>query len=434
MNITAVVNKLDGLKRSVKVNVSKDEYALQYTKDLDKYKSTVKMDGFRAGKVPESVILKNYKDRIHGDTVNTIIESSLKQSLADNNIETASPPKIMIEKTGSKNEDVEYTAEFEIFPEILLSNLSDIEIELPEVNIDVDDIDAVIKNIQKQHTKWEETNHAAKEGDKAVIEYEGMIAGKPFDNNKQENFSFIINEDVRGDEATIGLFKEFYKNTLNTKKGSSVKFTYEMPESFADKNIAGKSIEYTMTVKHIYKGNAPELDEAFYKNFGITDSDHEAFKESVSKYMKVELDQKLKSVTSASINQKLLDANAFEIPEYMIENELKNITSQYESMQQKIDDTIKAELDLIAKKRVRLNLIYMKITEDHKLTVTDENVSKFIAKSDPSSQQQMIEKIQSDKNYLNHIKNKALEDVIIDHILSKCKINKIEKKFSEVVS
>ena len=150
MNITSVVNKLDGLKRSVKVNVSKDEYALQYTKDLDKYKSTVKMDGFRAGKVPESVILKNYKDRIHGDTVNTIIESSLKQSLADNNIETASPPKIMIEKTGSKNEDVEYTAEFEIFPEILLGNLSDIEVELPEVNIDVDDIDAVIKNIQKQ--------------------------------------------------------------------------------------------------------------------------------------------------------------------------------------------------------------------------------------------------------------------------------------------
>ena len=354
MNITAVVNKLDGLKRSVKVNVSKDEYALQYTKDLDKYKSTVKMDGFRAGKVPESVILKNYKDRIHGDTVNAIIESSLKQSLADNNIETASPPKIMIEKTGSKNEDVEYTAEFEIFPEILLSNLSDIEIELPEVNIDVDDIDAVIKNIQKQHTKWEETNDAAKEGDKAVIEYEGMIAGKPFDNNKQENFSFIINEDVRGDEATIGLFKEFYKNTLNTKKGASVKFTYDMPESFADKNIAGKSIEYTMIVKHIYKGNAPKLDEAFYKNFGITGSDHEAFKESVSKYMKVELDQKLKSVTSASVNQKLLDANAFEIPEYMIENELKNITSQYESMQQKIDDTIKAELDLIAKKRVRV--------------------------------------------------------------------------------
>ena len=103
-------------------------------------------------------------------------------------------------------------------------------------------------------------------------------------------------------------------------------------------------------------------------------------------------------------------------------------------MQQKIDDSIKAELDLIAKKRVKLNLIYMKLTEDNKLQVSDKDVSDFIAKSEPASQQQMIEKIQSDKNYLNHIKNKALEDVIINYILSKCKINKVEKKFSEVVN
>jgi trigger factor len=150
--------------------------------------------------------------------------------------------------------------------------------------------------------------------------------------------------------------------------------------------------------------------------------------------MKVELDQKLKSLMSAAVNQKLLDENDFEVPEYMLENEVKNISSQYESMQQKIDESIKAELGLIAKKRVRLNLIYMKITEDNNLAVTEKDVSEFIAKSDPSSQQQILEKIQSDKDYLNHIKNKALEDVIINHILSICKIDKVEKKFSEVVN
>ena len=248
MNISTTINKLEGLKRSVKINVSKDEYALQYKKDLDKYKSSVKMDGFRAGKVPESVILKNYKDRIHGDTVNTIIESSLKQSLLDNKLDTASPPKIMIEKSGSPEEDIEYTAEFEIFPTILIKNLSDIQIELPDVNIDDDDINGVIKNIQKQHTKWEDTKEEAESGDKIVLEYEGMISGKPFDNNKQENFTFIIDDEVRGDDATVGLFKQFYQNTLKIKSGSSKKFTYKMPESFADKKIAGKTIEYSIKI------------------------------------------------------------------------------------------------------------------------------------------------------------------------------------------
>ena len=90
MNISITVNKLDGLKRSVKINVNKDEYVLQYKKDLDKYKSTVKMDGFRTGKVPENVILKNYKDRIQGDTLNTLIQSSLKQALNEHNLDTAS--------------------------------------------------------------------------------------------------------------------------------------------------------------------------------------------------------------------------------------------------------------------------------------------------------------------------------------------------------
>jgi len=193
-------------------------------------------------------------------------------------------------------------------------------------------------------------------------------------------------------------------------------------------------IEYKINVKHVYAGIVPELNEEFYKNFGLNDSDHKTFKENVSKYMKVELDQKLKAIKSAGVNQKLLDENDFEIPEYLLETEIKNITSQYESMQQKIDDNIKTELDLIAKKRVKLNLIYMKITDENDLKVSEKDVSDFIAKSDPASQQQMIEKIQSDKNYLNHIKNKALEDVIIDYIMSKCKVSEVEKKFSEVVN
>ena len=434
MNISTIVNKLQGLKRSIKVNVNKEEYASQHKKDLERYKSTVKMDGFRAGKVPESVILKNYKDRIHGDTLNTVIESSLKQSLSDNKLDTASPPKITIEKTGSNEEDIEYTAEFEIYPDISLKNLEEISLELPVVNIKDDDINEVIKNIQKQHTKWEEKKKPAEAGDKVIIEYEGLISGETFDNNKQDSFTFIINDDVRGDEATVGLFQEFYKNTLQGKTGDSKKFTYLMPESFADKSIAGKTIEYTIKIKNIYKGIMPELNAEFYKNFGLTDSDDKGFKENVLKYMKVELDQKLHALKSADVNQKLLNENDFEIPEYMLETEIKSITSQYESMQQKIDDGIKVELDLIAKKRVKLNLIYMKITEDNNLKVNDKDVSDFIAKSDPSTQKQMIEKIQSDKNYLNHIKNKVLEDVIIDHILSKCKIDEVEKKFSEVVN
>ena len=140
MNITSKVNKLDGLKRSVVITVNKDEYLAAFSKDLDKYKSTVKIDGFRSGKVPEKIILKNYRDRIHGDALNKIIEASLKQSLESNKLETASPPQLSIDKEPSAENDLVFTAEFEIYPLFVIKNIEEISIDVPEVIIDKDDI------------------------------------------------------------------------------------------------------------------------------------------------------------------------------------------------------------------------------------------------------------------------------------------------------
>ena len=214
MNITSKVNKLDGLKRSVVITVNKDEYLAAFSKDLNKYKSTVKIDGFRSGKVPEKIILKNYRDRIHGDALNKIIEASLKQSLESNKLETASPPQLSIDKEPSAENDLVFTAEFEIYPLFVIKNIEEIIIDVPEVIIDKDDIDAVISNIQKQNIKWEEKKDKAASGDKIIMEYEGLISGKEFDNNKHENFTFIIDDKINGDPATVGLYKEFYKNSM----------------------------------------------------------------------------------------------------------------------------------------------------------------------------------------------------------------------------
>ena len=434
MNISSKVNNLDGLKRSLSVTVDKNEYINAFNKGLGKYKTTAKIDGFRAGKVPENIIIKNYKDRIHGDAMNLLIENSLTESLLENKLDTASPPKLSITQIGSFENDLIFTAEFEIYPLFSVKKIEDIEIEQPDVEINDNDIGEVVKNIQKQHIKWEEKKSKSKAGDKIVLDYEGLIAGDIFENNKQDSFTFIIGDKVNGDSATTGLFKAFYDNTTDEEVDSEKSFQYKMPSDFSDKKIAGKTIDYKIKIKHIYEGVLPELDDDFYKKFGVENSDYETFKDNVSKYMKVELDQKMKSIKSAAINQVLLDQNDFELPKHMLDTEIKNISSQYEGMKQKIDDKIKLELDLIARKRVKLNLIYMKLTEVYKLIISEKDVYEFISKSDPATQEQLIQKAKEDKNYLNHIKNKLLEDAIIDLIASKCRINKIKKKFLEVVN
>jgi trigger factor len=434
MNISSKVNNLEGLKRSLSITVDKNEYIDEFNKGLGKYKASAKIDGFRAGKVPENIIIKNYKDRIHSDAMNSLIEKSLMESLTKNKLDTASPPQLSIDQAGSFDSDLVFKAEFEIYPLFSVKKIEDIEIEQPDVEINETDISEVIKNIQKQHIKWEEKKSKSSSGDKIILDYKGLIGGDEFENNKQDNFTFVIDDKVNGDIATTGLFKAFYDNTKDELPDSEKSFQYKMPVDFTDKKIAGKMIDYKIKIKNVYEGVLPELDDEFYKKFGVENSDYEVFKDNVSKYMKVELDQKMKSIISAAVNQKLLDQNDFEIPVHMLDTEVKNISSQYEGMQQKIDDKVKSELDLIARKRVKLNLIYMKLTEENKLTVSEKDVYEFISKSDPATQEQLIQKAKEDKNYLNHIKNKLLEDAIINLIASKCKLKKIKKSFLEVVN
>ena len=434
MNISSKVNNLDGLKRSLSVTVDKNEYINAFNKGLGRYKTTAKIDGFRAGKVPENIIIKNYKDRIHGDAMNSLIENSLTESLLENKLDTASPPKLSITQIGSFENDLIFTAEFEIYPLFSVKKIEDIEIEQPDVEINDNDIGEVVKNIQKQHIKWEESKDNSNSGDKVVLDYEGTIEGKEFENSKQKDFSFIIDDDVKGDLATINLFKEFYKHCINEKVNAEKTFSYDMPKDFIDKNIAGKLINYKIIIKKISKGILPKLDKEFYKKFGIENGTDKIFKDNIIKHMEHELEQKKLSLLTASINQKLLEKNDFEVPAYMIESEIKNLTNQYKGMMKELDDKTKIDLDNVAKKRAQLNIIYMKITEENKIEVKEQEIQDFISKADPETQNNLIAKIKEDKKYLNHIKNKLLEDAIIKLIVSKCKKDKVKKSFLEVVN
>ena len=434
MNIETKVNKLDGLKRSIKITVPKDEYILVFNSNLTKYKSSVKFKGFRAGKVPEKVILQKYKDRIHSDAMNKLIEDSLMQSLLEHKLDTASPPKLSIDKVPSFDNELIFTAEFEIYPLFKVADLSEISIEEPEVDINDSDVNQVIKNIQKQHIKWEDSKDNSNSGDKVVLDYEGTIEGKEFENSKQKGFSFIIDDDVKGDLATINLFKEFYKHCVNEKIYTEKTFSYNMPKDFVDKNIAGKLISYKIIIKKISKGILPKLDKEFYKKFGIENGTDKIFKDNIIKHMEHELEQKKLSLLTASINQKLLEKNYFEVPIYMIESEIKNLTNQYKGMMKELDDKTKIDLDNVAKKRAQLNIIYMKITEENKIEVKEQEIQDFISKADTETQNNLIAKIKEDKKYLNHVKNKLLEDAIIKLIVSKCKKNKVKKSFLEVVN
>ena len=225
----------------------------------------------------------------------------------------------------------------------------------------------------------------------------------------------------------------FYKNIVNKSKNDELSVDFDMPQSFVNKDIAGKRVNFQIKVKQIFTGTKPDLNKDFYKLLGLENSSDEQFKQSVSDQMKVELENRKKSSLTASINEKLLEKVNFDVPKYLLDGEVKIIQNQYKGMMKDLDETTISELNKIAVKRVRLNLIYRKIARQNNITATDQDAVSYINQSNDPSKNEIISKMKEDQNITNQIKHKMVEDGIISHLLTVCKVEKVKKKFSEVV-
>ena len=434
MDNSTKINKLEGLERAITITVPKQGYKSTFDKYLVEYRSKAKFDGFRSGKAPDKLILSKYKNQIHKESVNDLVETHLQKVLSENNLQTASPPQLSIDSEPSFENDFIFTVKFEVIPAFEIEDLSNMSIEDFEVEIDENDIDEVIKNIQKQHTKWEKTKEKAVAGNKIIIDYEALVDNKEFDGSKQKDFTFVLDDSIKGDVATVELYQKFFKAVANETSASKIKFTYDIPNDFPDKNISGKKAEYNVFIKAIYKGIMPKLNKEFYKKFGLDDCDDKKFRENILDHMRHELEGKISSHRNASINQALVDTNTFEIPKYLIESEKQSIMTQYKGMMKNIDDVTKTELNKVAIKRAKLNLIFMKIAETLKINITEQDIYNFISKRYPSELTTIIEKMKKDQKYLNQLKNQVLENDIMEHIKKQCKLNKVKKSFSEVMN
>ena len=189
---------------------------------------------------------------------------------------------------------------------------------MPNVEINDKDIDKVIHNIRKQNSEWSDSSKEAADGNKIVVDYEGKINGKDFKNNKQSDFSFVINDIIKGDPATVSLFKEFSMKCIGKNVNDTVEVANKMPHDFPDKELAGKTVIYSIKIKKILIGKLPALDKDFFSNLGISTDDESVFRASVKTHMNFELKDKLVSKKYSLVNEKLIDAFEFDLPDYLV--------------------------------------------------------------------------------------------------------------------
>ncbi len=417
----------------VSVSVSDAEYQKEYDKELSGISKTAKFDGFRQGKVPASVVKKKFDAQCHQRSISNLIEFHTQKINLDKKLDLIDSPSVKLIETPSKNKNLSFEVTFNKMPNVDLEEIKNIKIDLPHTTISDKDIDKVISNIQQQNTVWSDSSDKSKTLDKIVVDYEGKINGEVFDNNKQDDFTFIIDGVVKGDPATVELFNEFSKGCINKNIGDTVTVSNNIPKDFQDKKLAGKKVVYDVKIKKILNGTLPALDKDFFAQLGITTESLDEFKTNVKNHMEFELKDKMVSKKYGLVNEQLVNFYKFTPPESMVKKHQIELEQQYSALK-KSDENIDDKLNEIAIKRVKLNILYIKLAKEVNVNITDQEAIDFCNEQSPSFRQFYSDKLKKDKeSTLIDIKNKIVENAIVEYVLEKATVSAVEKTFSEIM-
>ena len=427
-----ILNNTD-TELKISIVIGNEEYQKQYDKELTVIAKTAKFDGFRKGKVPLSVIKKKFDAQCHQKSISNLIEFYTQKINLEKKLELIDSPSVKLIEAPTSNKDLSFEITFNKMPEVDLSNLKDLKINVPEVEITDGDIDVVISNIQKQNTIWEDSIDKSESNNKVVVDYVGKIDGKEFKNNKQDDFTFIIDDVIKGDSATVALFHEFSKECKGKNINDQVTVINSMPKDFPDKELAGKQVKYDVKIKKILSGTLPEIDKDFFALLGINTDDVDEFKRNVKNHMEFELKDKIVSKKYGIVNEQLVGFFDFAPPESMVSKHQQELEQQYSSLKNS-DENIGDKIKGIATKRVKLNIIYIRLAKEVKTNISDQEAIDFSNEQSPSFRQFYSEKLKKEKSStLMDIKNKMIENAIVEYVINIASATHIKKTFAEVM-
>ncbi len=425
------VENVSSLERRVKVVVPAAKIAQDVSARIAKAAKTIRMDGFRPGKVPVSLVQKRYGDSIRQEALGEIIRDSFYEAVTQEKINAAGYPSIE-EVSDNAGEDLSFTALVEVYPEPELAGFADIKVERPQVEIGEADIDEMVENLRKQRATFAESAEAAAEGDKVTLDFEGTVDGELFEGGASQNFELEL-----GSKRMIPGFEDAI---VGIKAGEVRDINVTFPEDYQAENLRGKAAVFKITAHTVKKSVMPEVDEEFLKAFGVTEGGVEKFREDVSKNMARELKQAIKTKVKTQVMDALLEANAIEVPKALVANE---INRQREAMFKQFGGGAKLDPKMLpddlfaeqAKRSVSLGLLISQIIKDKAIAVDAERVRELVQEVAESyeSPEEVVNYYYGNREQLAQVEALVLEDQVVDTILAEAQVADVAARYADVV-
>jgi len=419
----------EGLERKLTIQIPAETIDKEVDSRLNSMRPRVKIDGFRPGKVPLSVVKKQYGASVIQEVIGEVMQTSLRDAVTQESLNPAGNPTIE-PKSMEPGKPLEYVATFEVYPEIDLKDCGSLEVERTTAEVADADVDKMIETLLKQRTSYDVVERASKDGDQMTINFDGSVDGEQFEGGQADAVPVVI-----GSHSMIPGFEE---ELVGKSAGDEFSFDVNFPDDYHAENLKGKKATFATKVISVGEPKIPEVDEEFAKSFGVEDGSVETLRSDIRGNMQRELRNKLQEVLKKEVMDKLLDANDIQIPKALIDQESENLQKQMmESGNLQGGMSLPKELfEGEAKRRVGLGLVIGEVVK--KAEIRPE-ADKVTAKIDDIAQTyedpaEVVNHYNSNPQLKQGIEALVMEEMVVDWIVDQAKVTDSPKSFYDLLN
>ncbi len=425
------VDTTSQIERRITVQVPADEIDEAVASRLKDAAKNVRMDGFRKGRVPMSVIRQRYGKDVRNEVVGEVMRERYVRAIADESLNPAGYPHIEA-TVNESGEDLEFTATLEIYPEFELTGIEGTEVERPVVEVSDADVDEMIETLRKQNADWEPVDRAAEEGDQVTLDFQGFLGDEPFEGGSAEGHKLVL-----GSESFIPGFEA---QLVGVKAGDEKTIEATFPDDYQAENLAGQQASFKVKVHEVAAQALPEVDADFVTKFGVEDGDIARFRDEVSKNMVRESSQAVDNRVKQQVLEALKKANDIPVPQSLVQQEtdgLKRQAAQQFGLGEDFDvSQLPNELfEEQAKGRVQVGLLLAEVIKSNELDASDEEIKAKVAELAQQYQdpEQVVEYYMGNDQLKTQVKSAILEEKGVDKLLEQATVKDVPMTYQEVL-
>lgn len=418
------VETIGTLGRRLKVAVPADQVEKEFNARLQRLSKQVKMPGFRPGKVPLKMVEAQYGGRLMDEVAGELIQTTLYEAIGSQGLRPAGDPKIQ-RKPVTRGEQLEYTVEFEIFPEVKRFDLTGTRIERPAVTVSEEDVNRTLETIRKQRATWKVVEREARTGDRVSIDFVGRLDGKEFDGGKANGFQLVLGSGT--------LIEDMEQGLVGAKTGDMRHIPARFPSDYRHTVLAGKTTDFDVKVNEVAEPILPELNETFAQELGVKEGGLEKLRADVKTNLEREAAGRARAVVRARALKLLLDANPVEVPRSLLDAEIQRLkTSDMSGGLNAADETT---YERRARSRVALGLILGEFIRSRGLVPDPARVRARLEEmaADYESPQEFIQWHYEKPERLSEIESLVMEEKVVEDLLVSAEISEKPVSFQELL-